>query len=388
MLILIGILVACLWPFHSPSNQVAWLEQGNGVRLGAYATILSRVAIMPSDRPEQDAWTVEMWLRPKNPYKSDTILAFYNPQRPRGLLLRQWNASLVVESRLWSKEDEEADGGAEAFCARDIFFRPHTVFLTVASGPQGTSLYIDGTLVRVAREFHLSRDDVSGQLVVANSPVESNSWSGELRGLALYGQELNATQVFRHFATWTHTGQPDVAQDESSVALYLFNEKSGNVIHNQVVSGPDLYIPERYREVHQALLKRPWNEYRPDWDYWESVLINIAGFVPLGFFLYAYLSVGLHLKRGAWITIIAGGLLSLTIETLQAFLPTRDSGLTDVITNTLGTAAGVALCRWTSSICESLSDSPHVTVRRLAGLLTRHEQEEKLTTSESVRGGL
>jgi VanZ family protein len=381
--VFIGILAACLWPFHSPRNQAAWLGQGNGVRFGAYGTIISRGALPPSTGPTRVDWTLEVWLQPAKAYQSDTILAFYDPQRPQGFSLRQQQTDLVVESRLWSKE-LHAEG--QGFYVPGVFRRTRQLFLTLASGADGTRLYIDGNLVRVAPQFRLSGDDLSGQLVVANSPAENDGWSGELRGLALYRSELIPAQVRRHFTTWTQEGRPEESQDEGAVALYLFNENSGNIIHNQVTSDADLEIPERYLEVHQAFLKRPWNEYS-SWD-WESVLINVAGFVPLGFLLYGYLFLALRVRRAALITILIGGLLSLTVEILQAFLPTRDSGMTDIITNTLGTALGATLCFYASIVCERLTDSRHVELRCLAGLLARDGQEKRLTALERAWSGL
>src|ERR1035441_9157507 len=39
--VLVGILVAGLWPFHAPRNEVSWLSQGNGLLFGKRGSIVT-----------------------------------------------------------------------------------------------------------------------------------------------------------------------------------------------------------------------------------------------------------------------------------------------------------------------------------------------------------
>jgi hypothetical protein len=160
-------------------------------------------------------------------------------------------------------------------------------------------------------------------------------------GLAIYDRELSGDEILRHYQSWTSGNQRDLEAGEKMVALYLFDEGSGNVIHNRADSSTDLLIPERFFVLNEPFLTPPWDEFHPGWGYWKDISVNVAGFVPVGFFFYAYFSLMRKAENSAAVTIGLGFALSLTIEILQAFLPTRNSGMTDIFTNTLGTAIGV-----------------------------------------------
>jgi glycopeptide antibiotics resistance protein len=158
-------------------------------------------------------------------------------------------------------------------------------------------------------------------------------------GLAIYDRELTAAEALLHYQSWKKHGHPDA----NEIALYLFDEKTGNEIHNHAAAGGELYIPGNYTVVDQVFLRPLWEEFDFTRSYWSGNLKNVVGFIPTGFCFYAYLLASWPAKRALLITVVLGFLVSLTIEVLQAYLPTRDSGTTDLITNTLGTYAGV-LC--------------------------------------------
>lgn len=181
--------------------------------------------------------------------------------------------------------------------------------------------------------------------ITGDSPLQQDSWSGQVLGLAVYSIELPAPVVLRHYRAWTKTGQPEVASTEHNVGLYLFNERTGNLVHNHAGSGLDLVIPETYTVVDQIFLEPFWKEFSMSGGFWRGILKNIVGFIPVGLCFFPYFSLVRHFRQAALITVLVGFLVSLTIEVLQAFLPTRDSGMTDLITNTLGTYLGVLVYR-------------------------------------------
>jgi hypothetical protein len=344
VLLVLGILAAGLWPFHAPRNEVSWPGQGHGLRFGRHGSIVSPSQLKLDGVPPDHPCSVEIWLQPNRPDAAGTILAFYRPDtRAVPFALRQSLDDLLVQL-----PSRQGDPKKARVYAGHVFTRPRFVLLTISSGPAGTAIYADGSLVKKAPDFRFTTGDLSGRLVVGNSPSNTHTWSGQLREIAFFDRELSADDAARHFRNLDKSEPSVAAGDNAAALLYRFDEGVGKVVHNlggREGSAADLLIPERFFVLHEQFLESPRSEFHGGWKYWKNVGINIVGFVPLGLFLYAYFSSRKN-KRALVATIVLGFVVSLTIEVLQSFLPTRDSGTTDLITNTLGTAVGAISCLW------------------------------------------
>lgn len=281
--ILAIILIAGLWPFHAPLNDVHWSTPSGALILGNHGSLLSAAELRRQPPVAGQSCSLEIYLQPRRLDAAGTILAFYFPDsRETGFTLRQSLSDLKLESRGLRGSRTRPKLYVDAFKAA----KP--IAIAIVSSEEGTSVYLDGVLARRSSAVRLSTSDLVGRIILGNVPSTTDSWSGKLMGLAVYDKELSAVEVSEHVSGWTQGRAP--ADGEGALARYVFDQGSGDRIRSSVHNAPDLVIPERFFVLYEPFLRRPWDEYFPGRDYWEDVAINVFGFVPLGLCFGAYLS--------------------------------------------------------------------------------------------------
>jgi hypothetical protein len=334
----LAVLAATLWPFNPfPRNGVGWSPVGQGLRFKRNGLVVSNAALRPPENDYQ-SYAVELLVRPATTRGSHTILGFYSPGRPAQFLVRQYLDGLLVTHDARFDRDPSR---TIKFDADHVFSTGQLVQLTISSGGDGTTVYVDGQIAEYVPTFRISRDELSGEIIIGTSPVTHNTWSGELRGLAIYSKELTPVAALQHYKDWTEQdGSFDV---DRALARYDFREGAGSEIRDEVVSGPNLEIPKMFSISHKGFLRSPVSEFSFNWKYAADVLINIVGFIPLGVIVCSCLLWNTRTRNAILLAAVSCGLLSLTIEILQYYIPPRGSGITDILTNSLGGLIGALL---------------------------------------------
>jgi hypothetical protein len=337
----LAILAATLWPFNPfPRNEVRWLAETNGLHMGRSGVVSSSGTFREESAAETHPCSMEILLRAENLNEVHTFLSFYLPGDFLPLEMRQYGSGLLIFRRFRDAQGHVSSGEIDV---DHVFHRGSATLISVTSGARGTKVYLNGELAQTAAGYHIYANNFSGELLLGTGANTYDAWSGDMRGLAFYGQELNAQQVQQHFSEWWESGTVTADAAEEPLTQYFFDERSGTILHNQIADQPDLEIPEYFQVPHKGFLTPPWKEITPPWIYTDDIVRNIVGFVPLGMVFYLYLARVQRKRRAVFEAILLGGLTSLAIEILQAYIPQRVSGITDIITNTSGTGLGVLL---------------------------------------------
>jgi VanZ family protein len=357
--LLCGILCAGLWPFHAPLNGATWNDRKNGLEFQRYTTLATAQPFPARDAANNPGGTLEIWLR-SGLRRQGTILIFADPEHSEfTFALRQMGSDLALE-----RFQVDAHGVAShLWLTAENVFGDQPVFVTITGGKDGTRVYKDGVLAATSSYFGMESSDLRGRLILGTS-LRNDSWIGTMFGLTFSSRELNEQEIKNDVSAWESPGGQRLASAPGSDgAVYRFDERRGNIVRNEANPATSLLIPSHYRVLESPFLQAPWEQYRHPWSaahqlsYWIDVAVNVAGFVPVGFCFAGLVFMVADERHSFWAVALSGFLLSFTIESLQWFLPTRNSGFTDVITNTIGTCVGYVVYRssigqfvWTRSL--------------------------------------
>jgi VanZ family protein len=333
--------LAGLWPFNFyPQNKVEWLRDRDGVRFYGKGMIFSSEKfVLP-----HPAITIEIFLQTESeiPGHFSHILSIFDDNKLETFFIGQWRSDLLLRK----KTETSNHGKIYQGIGIDTLQKGKTRFVTITSRAEGTTFYIDGKFVKDYPKFNIfsHNEGVFSQLILGNSPTGNDYWIGYLFGLAIYNHSLTKEQVFQHFQSWRKKQEPFLLKAEGLVSLYHFDERSGELVHDHAGRYP-LFIPPKFKALKKTILVPPWKDFRMNRSYLTDMLTNTIGFIPFGFFFSAYLWIRKPrpIYRLFIISFLFSACISLTIELVQVYLPTRSSQLMDVITNILGTAIGVVL---------------------------------------------
>jgi len=332
-----GLLVAGLWPFRFwPANNAHWIDGQAGLRFDRYGIVYGKAPLFAPGGPLDlgKPFTIRLELLPRDE-PSDylpRILSVHEAGGRELFILGQWqsalNLSILERQGANSLEYQETGVGN--------FRKGVKRSIILSSGETGLTIYVEGKPVPIRSGYGFSflpenRDPA--WLLLGNSPTGESPWRGDLLSLSFYAGALSPEEI----------ATPGI----DPLVRYLLSEGSGDVARGGGDPRYDLFIPSVFRAPVKPVLVPPWKVQEYDLSFWVDVAVNILGFIPFGFALSAWLGKDGGRKRlpVAVLVVLAGAGISLLIELLQVYLPTRDSSLTDFMNNTLGAYLGAWLFR-------------------------------------------
>lgn len=351
LIILLILLAAGLWPlnFHA-RNKVTWLNDQNGVHFYGQGIIVgSDIRNQGHKSPfSEKSITLEIWLRPlMETTNLPHILTLSDGKSPELFLVGQWKSHLVIRSRMEDPVARTREKPYREIGLQNGLLKNQDTFITITSGTGGTVVYVNGKAIRSYSNYNMLADVPERPLrfILGNSSTGESFWIGNLTGFAVYNRVLTAAEVFKSHQTWTGKTPAFVSPGEGCLGMYLFDERKGATILNKAAFNDALAIPEIFKPVQRRILTSLRHGFRWNFSYIQDITIYIIGFIPFGFFFSALLLKTTR-RRGllTCVTIVILGIsLSLAIELTQAYLPTRDSSLTDVVMNAMGAILGVTI---------------------------------------------
>lgn len=272
-----------------------------------------------------------------------SILMFHDGKDEHQLIVGQWGDALIV----MNGDDYDYTQRRPRLARRRALSETKARFITVTADRAGSCLYIDGAMVHKIKGWQLMvpRSGAQLRMVIGNSVSGKHSWAGSFYGLAIYAKAQSSEAIEHHYHQWQNTTRFPYDTGKHLIAAYDFTSHRASQVQDLSGNRQQLGLADHTLVLKKSYLKPPWRDFMPNRAFYFDVLLNFAGFIPLGAVLFIWFKSFLLLADKPLALAVIGicFLLSLGIEISQAWLPTRDSNLLDLVLNTCGGWAGLWL---------------------------------------------
>lgn len=352
VLVLLIILIVGLRPkIVSPHNHAKWITDRTGLRFEKYGIAYtdSISNLIRTDIIPRNSFSIEFAIKAKDFSEEGFhfILLLHGGRDIDQLLIGQWRSSLIV----MNGDDYEHSRKTPRLTVTSSDELPETQFLTVTTGSDGTRIYLDGRLAAAKKDMRLELPKGENvRLVAGNSVYGSHPWEGDLYGLAVFDKALSEDEVATHYSGWSGNLNFTFTQTLAPVILYNLDQTGINRVTQGADDSHALQVPPRMKPLLPSFFFQNWDFRKVGRNLFKDLdaALNLFGFIPLGLLLGATLiKVGGKFRAHCVsISLATGFLVSLWIETLQAWMPVRGSDMQDLILNTAGTLVGALCCKY------------------------------------------
>jgi len=353
--LLIGLLIAILFGVlffglrpkdFTFTNGANWISERPGIRFSKYGIAYTDpfVESIEEGISELNGFSIKIAFKPESFHEEgfNFILSIHNGKNCDQLLVGQWRSHIII----MNGDDYPYKRKTNRITANIFSSTPRITFLTVSTSKEGTKVYVGSQLVKTNSNLilRLPKGDKT-RLILGNSVYGKHSWNGEIYGLAFYDYPLNAHETVFHTKRWHKDHNLSFTEKGKPAVLYLFDEKRGKRAFDYGKGKLHLEIPPRMHALEKIILSPPWIRLELNRNFFIDIIVNIIGFIPLGFVLSATL-IEINVtskKRVVLMTVSLCFIISLIVEIVQAWVPSRSSDMLDLISNTSGALIGAVI---------------------------------------------
>ncbi len=324
-------------------NEVEWLAEDAGIEFGRHGIAFTDPVFTGARFSAEKGLTIELALEPRpSPAPGFRFIAvIHDGDDGSQLLVGQWRDTIIVMNG-----DDYSHRRRMPRVSVEIDPLPdRPLLLTIASGAEGTSLFLDGKRRsrRAGMSLVVPGRNGGARLILGNSVSGRAPWSGCIRGVAIYDKSLEGETIRAHHAAWRADGHFESFASDRPLLLVPFTRKEGRRAVDHSASKNDLFFRRETTLVSRTPFALGFGSEASRVSVAWDVVVNLLGFVPFGLLLAALLGRITTTGRAFTLSVVIGMALSFGIEFLQSWIPTRSSSLVDLVLNTTGTALGALL---------------------------------------------